>query len=32
MELNIGDRVSDVTLHKVCKVLNIPVPYRGYWA
>lgn len=24
--------VSDVMIHKVCKVLNIPVPPRGYWA
>ena len=24
--------VSDVMIHKVCKVLNVPVPPRGYWA
>jgi len=24
--------VSDVTIHKVCKALDIPAPPRGYWA
>ena len=24
--------VSDVTIHKICKRMNIPVPPRGYWA
>lgn len=24
--------VSDVAIHKVCKILDIPVPPRGYWA
>jgi len=24
--------VSDVTIHKVCKALDIPSPPRGYWA
>lgn len=24
--------VSDVMIHKACKVLNVPVPPRGYWA
>ena len=25
-------KVSDVTIHKVCKSLNIPTPPPGYWA
>lgn len=25
-------KVSDVTIHKVCKSLNIPTPTPGYWA
>lgn len=24
--------VSDVTIHKICKSLDVPVPPRGYWA
>lgn len=24
--------VSDVAIHKICKLLQIPVPPRGYWA
>lgn len=24
--------VSDVSIHKICKSLNVPVPPRGYWA
>lgn len=24
--------VSDVTIHKICKELNVPLPHPGYWA
>ena len=32
VEVAVKYGVSDVTIHKVCKALNIPVPPRGYWA
>jgi hypothetical protein len=25
-------KVSDVTIHKVCKALDVPTPAKGYWA
>jgi hypothetical protein len=32
VEVAVRYGVSDVTIHKICKSLNVPVPPRGYWA
>lgn len=32
VEVAVQYGVSDVTIHKICKTLNVPVPPRGYWA
>jgi hypothetical protein len=32
VEVAIQYGVSDVSIHKICKYLDVPVPPRGYWA
>jgi len=32
VEVAVQYGVSNVTIHKICKALNVPVPSRGYWA